>query len=456
VRGAARVLPLGSPWIAISLAMAAFLVLVAGLAVYRRATRANPEIVRKLFHSGSGLLTLSFPFLFADLWPVLLLTGASAAVVATMKFLPAARRRIGGVVTDVDRTTLGELYFPAAVAVVFWFSRGRSPLLFCIPVLMLTLADATCALVGSRYGQSRYEGANKSLEGSIAFLVVAFFCVHIPLLLWSDIGRSESLLIAATLALVVMLLEGSAWRGLDNLFIPIGGYFLLSVYVTLDAAALLARLCVTSGLVLLVLLSRRTTTMADDALLAGVFLSYVAWALAGAAWLVPPLIVYVGYAWISPRTPENSRRVHAIAAMLSVWAAAIPWLVLGSRGATDAFYPYTLVFAAHLAMFGTSRLASDYPARPLSALIGRAAIVSWLLLFVPYATLTWWSARHLLAAVVSGLILAGVAVGFTRTNPLIRELPVTRRRWFEQAAWAAAASVAGWLLVSAASHAFSS
>ena len=39
-----------------------------------------------------------------------------------------------------------------------------------------------------------------------------------------------------------MLLEGSAWRGLDNLFIPIGGYFLLHAYVPMDVAMLASRL----------------------------------------------------------------------------------------------------------------------------------------------------------------------------------------------------------------------
>jgi phytol kinase len=452
----ARTLQAQSPWIAISLAMTAFLTLIGALAVYRRTARPDPEAVRKLLHTGSGLLTLSFPFLFRDVWPVLLLTSASATLIGIMKFVPAARRTFGGVVNDVGRTTLGEIYFPVAVAVVFWLSHGKSPLLFCIPVLMLTLADATCALVGSRYGQSRYEGANKSLEGSVAFIVVAFLCVHIPLLLWSDAGRAESLLIGATLALVVMLLEGSAWRGLDNLFIPLGGFFLLSVYLTLDLHALLARFCLTAGLVATVLLSRHATTMADDALLAGAFLAYLAWVLAGWSWLVPPAVVYVGYAWVSPRTEVNSRRVHAVGAMLSVWAAAVFWLVVGSRGQADAYFPYTLVFAAHLAMFGTSRLAADFPTQPLWQHIVRATLLSWALLFVPYAALTWSHPKHVAAALLAGPVLAGVAVGFARSNPSIRDLPLTLSRWCEQAAWAAGASIAGWLALHAIGQSFSS
>ena len=246
----------GNTWAAMAIALGAFLVLFGGLQVYARATGARPETTRKMFHTGSGVLTLAFPFLFREMWPVLLLTGASALLVAGVKFVPALRDRFGRVANRVERTTLGEVYFPISVGLLFWLTRGSNPLLFVIPVLMLTFADATCALVGSRYGMTRYLGASKSLEGSVAFVVVAFLCVHVPLLLWSDVGRAESLLIAATLALLVMLLEGSAWRGLDNLFIPIGGYFLLRAYLPLDAAALLPRLLVTVALVVFIVLAR--------------------------------------------------------------------------------------------------------------------------------------------------------------------------------------------------------
>ena len=44
---------------------------------------------------------------------------------------------------------------------------------------------------------------------------------------WSTLGAAETLMTAATLALLLALLEGAAQRGLDNLLIPIAGYGLL-------------------------------------------------------------------------------------------------------------------------------------------------------------------------------------------------------------------------------------
>jgi phytol kinase len=439
-----------TPWLAIGVFLAAFLALVAGLILLHRLRSPHPEITRKLLHTGSGLLTMSFPFLFRELWPVLLLAGGSAAVVGALKLLPAARRHSGRMVDAVGRTTLGEIYFPIAVAVVFWLALGHSPLLFCVPILVLTLADATGALIGVRYGTVHYEGAAKSLEGSVAFVVVAFFCIHVPLLLWGEVGRLESLLISLTMALIVMLLEGSAWRGLDNLFIPIGGFFLLRAYLPMSGPELVPRLLVTLALLAAVALARRKTTLLDDSLLAGAFLCYVTWALAGWRWLVPPAVLFVAYAWISPRTPDNSRRVHAVGAILAVWAPAVAWLTLAHLGGRPALvYPFALVFACHLGIFGLSRLAHDYRDRPLGGLAAEAIVKSWAFVLVPYAVVEGQSARNLVLAALGIVAITGAVVVFVAGEVHMRDVPVTRIRWLRQGLSAAAGSVLGWLAMAA-------
>lgn len=434
-------------WAAIAACLGGFLLLFGIVQACAALGLVAPEGTRKMLHAGSGALTLAFPFLFRDAWPVLLLTAASAILIASIKFLPPLRARFGQAVNGVERTTLGELYFPVAVALLFLLTRGEHPLLFVIPILVLTLADATGALIGVRYGLTRYEGGGKSLEGSVAFAVVAFLCVHVPLLLWTEVGRPESLLIAATLALLVMLLEGSAWRGLDNIFIPLGGYFLLSVYLTLDVTQLAARLVVTLALVALIVVARRSTTLEDDSLVAAGFLCYVAWALMGWRWLVPPLVIFLGYKWLSPVTPDNSRRVHGVPAVLAVWAAAVAWLsVASARGDASMLLPYSLVFAAHLAMFGVSRLAQQYPARPIPPLLLRAIVVSWSLVMLPYLITTRLDLASAAAAVGA---LPAVGLGawlFVHAQQQhIRDAPLDTWRWLIQAGAAGIASLAGWL-----------
>ena len=436
-----------NPWLGIAAALGGFLLLFAGLQVVARTGTVRGESTRKMFHAGSGVLTLAFPFIFRETWPVLLLTGASAALIAAVKFVPALRARFGGVANRVDRTTLGEVYFPISVALLFYLTRGEHPLLFVIPILMLTFADATGALVGARYGLTKYSGAAKTLEGSIAFAVVAFFCVHVPLLLWTEVGRPESLLTAATLALLVMVLEGSAWRGLDNLFIPIGGYFLLRAYLVMDETALLTRLLITVGLVVLVVVARSRTTLEDDSLAAGAFLCYVAWALMGWPWLVGPLVILLGYRWLSAETPDNSRRMHGVPAVLSVWAPAIAWLSLAAAtGNGGLLFPYTVGFAAHLSIFGVSRLAFQFRDRSLVTLAARAVISSSVLVLVEYVAVAGFTGRSGTSVIAGVLGITAGTILFTAVQRSIHNTPQDPSRWILQAAAAFIATLTAWAI----------
>src|SRR5690606_16105111 len=112
------------------------------------------------------------------------------------------------------------------------------------------LADALAALIGLAYGRVRYvtsEGL-KSAEGSIIFFAVAFMSVHVPLLLFTDVGRAQTLLIATIVGLLSMLVEAVAIKGLDNLLIPIAAYAMLRWYMGATVEALALRLVVTVAL----------------------------------------------------------------------------------------------------------------------------------------------------------------------------------------------------------------
>jgi phytol kinase len=242
-----------------------------------------------------------------------------------------------------------------------------------------------------------------------------------------------------------MLLEGSAWRGIDNLFIPIGGYFLLRAYLGLDADALAARLAVTVGLVTLVVLCRWRTTLEDDSLVAGAFFCYVAWAAMGWQWLVAPLAVLAGYSRLSPATVENSRRIHGVRAVLAIWLIAMAWLVLAQvSGRPGLLIPYTVVFAAHLAMFGLSRLAHQFPHRPLGPLFWRAVGASWAIVMMPIMFVAN-SSVAVPGVIVAGGSMALGTLGFAAAQP-VRNAPQSMSRWICQGGAAALASVLTWAI----------
>ena len=199
--------------------------------------------------------------------------------------------------------------------------------------------------------------------------------------------------------------------------------------------------------VLLVLVWRTRTTLDDSALLAGVFIGYVTWALAGRQWLVPPVIVFLVYTLLSPRTAENSRRVHDPYALLSVCAAGLAWLAAARVfDRPDFYYPYTLAFACQLGLIGMARLAFDRPDTPLAGARRHLHVRASLLLLAPFVILAGATPTALVQAAVGVVAIALAVSVFTAIQPQIRNCPANAARWLRQGAIPGIASLLGLLL----------
>jgi phytol kinase len=446
-----------NPWLGIGLVLAALGGLLLGLRLYQRLAAPHPEWVRKLLHLGMGLVTLSFPWLFDAGWPVYLLAGASLAGLLAVRLLQGLKDSLGQVIGGVGRFSLGELYFPLAVAVLFYLfqreegSFAHRAILYGIPIGLLTLADAAAALVGVGYGHYRYATADgqKSVEGTFAFFTCAFFVAHVPLLLGTQTGRAETLLIALLLAWLAALFEAIAWRGLDNLLLPLVSFLLLKIYLKLGVDELLARLLVTAVLMGFLLAYRRRSTLLGSAVLGAFLVGYVSWALGGWHWLLAPFIVFLSYTLLSPRTEANSKRIHTIHAVVCVASAGLGWLFLAKiLDRPEFIYPYTLAFAAQLAIIGIARLKYDYPDMAGRQLLTLCIAQGWLFLFLPYLAAEGVSGRTVREAVVALPGVALAAVAFYVTQPGIEDCPTDTPRWLRQAAVAALGSVMGLVALS--------
>ena len=144
-------------------------VLIPGVKALRARGAIEPETARKLVHLGMGMVCLTLPWIFQEIWPAWVLAGIAVTALVSLRCVTLLRREIGGVLHDVNRASLGEIYFPLGVAVVFTLSFGET-LRFVIPVALLTFADAAGALVGKRWGRRKFETleGEKSVEGSLA------------------------------------------------------------------------------------------------------------------------------------------------------------------------------------------------------------------------------------------------------------------------------------------------
>jgi len=425
-----------SDLLAVAAVIGAAIALLALLGMFRRFAISS-EGLRKLAHVGTGALAMPFPWIFSSLWPVMVVCGLALVLLAAVSKIPSLRARLGGSLYCIGRDSYGEFYFPIAVTILFALSRGNR-LLYSVPILVLTFADAVAAVLGSRYGTVAYEGigGKKSLEGSVAFFTVAFFAVHVPLLLFTDLSRAQTLLVAMDIALVVMLLEAVSWRGLDNVVIPLGVFLLLHIYTTLPVPQLIGRFVAALVLIAFVLLYRSRTTLQHTALLASALVLYASWGVGGWRWLVAPALLFLCYSLFVPRIYLANSRKDNVLAVASVASTGLLWLYLAHvRDANELLFPYTAAYTVHLAILGWTLHVLRDPAlgawKRGMVLLGQ----SWLVMFAPYVLMSGLSRTALLNAAIALPLCAVSFAAFCFIEPRREGLySVGAWRWAREAA----------------------
>lgn len=308
---------------------------VAGLLAAMKAIRAvglrwgwGPEVQRKGVHVATGLYAMALPFLFAERWPVVLLVAAAIAVMLVLRLPAFAERGLGAALHGVRRKSAGDLLLALAIGFVFLRSEG-APVLYVLPVLVVTLSDAAAALAGSTYGRRVFavEDGTKSLEGVAIFFLVTCIVAMTVLLLWTDVPRASVVVVAFTVAAFSALVEADSWRGLDNLFVPIGVHFFLEQHLATPPLEI-----------------------------AGLALAFLA-SLAALAAFAPPL-----------NLTQHAARAYAIAI----------FLITGVSGFDAALLPIAAVLA-HLVARARRPCRSRWPDLDLLAAIAAAALL-WLAL----------------------------------------------------------------------------
>jgi len=420
-----------TPWIGIPTILAALAGLLAGLRRYRAWAAVDPEWTRKIAHIVMGGVTLTFPWVFDAVWPVVVLAALALALMIGLRLYAPLHDAMGRALYGVDRASYGELCFPVAIGGLF-FLTGGDPILFCVPILLLGLADPAAAAVGLRHGRILYttDDGIKSGEGSAGFFLVAFFCVHVPLLLGTDTGRLETLLIATIVGLLVTSLEAISWRGLDNLFVPIGGYVLLTSHMAMEADALLLRLAVVAVLFSVPFLWYRRSTLNGSASFMAALVGYVTWSVGGLAWLAAPALLYFGYTVLWPAARRKTPHGHRVHNVLGVASVGLGWLFLAVAADAPRFlYPYTIAYAAFVAVIGVEhterfqnadRGLSDDDAPFLVGSTVRSALP-----FLPLLLLVDGTALPGLAPLAVGLVAAvGLATTLLQAYaPVFRDQP---------------------------------
>lgn len=412
------------------------------LRLAQRHYRLAPELARKMFHVGGGLVGLTLPWLFDSIVPVLVLAVAITGGFVALRRVQRLRSGVGQVLHAVGRQSIGEFCFVASLVLLFWLARGDK-LLFSIPLLILALADTFAALVGEQYGRLllRQPGAGKTYEGVVAFFLTAFFCIHVPVLLAARTGRLESLLVSAGVAVMVMMAEAAAWWGLDNLVIPLFSYMLLKSMLARDAAVLASDIAFFLTLALFMRLWRTRTPLTDDALFGATLVGYVIWGVGGWLWALAPLTELGLYALLVRSTPRERWQMLRFPVVLAQVGGSAFWLLLYAQSQeASLLLPFATCYGANIAIVALMRLAARVPGVGLRDAASIATAKGMLVVVPPVLVqsgLTIGAALDLAGCLVA-LYVATMAFG--RLQPDLARQSIEAPRWIRQVTIVAATS----------------
>lgn len=307
------------------------------------------ESQRKAVHVGVGLHAMVLPLLLTR-DGFLVFAGLAAAALLVLRIPGIASDGIGASLHSVERRSWGDFLFLVAVTVLFVLSPGH-PALYVLPIAVLTLSDAAAALVGTEYGRLRFGGDDrtKSVEGSVAFFVVTWMTSVLILQLATDIPRANVILLATLVSIFATYVEADSWRGLDNLFVPVGIFVLLSTW-SQSAPVVLGSLTV--GWLLLLLGARLAapylgmTPHAARSAAVALFLSAI---VASPINSVLPVMAFAAALLARSEEGDTEPMLDFVATLI---LTGVAWLVTGNVLGVNAIAFYAASFAAIGAGYG--------------------------------------------------------------------------------------------------------
>jgi phytol kinase len=391
---------IGDEWPAILGVLGALLALVPVVRWLTERFGASPEVARKAIHVVMGLTCSAFPWIFHQPAAVWMLALLATLPIILLRIVPALRTGVGAVLHGIKRPSYGEVLFAPSVAAVFQLSKGDA-LLHLIPILILTVADAAGALAGTRWGRRHYGSGEglKTVEGSAIFLIIAFVCVLVPLLIDGRVGSGQALWIALILATLGMMGEGFSDRGFDNLVVPLGSFFVLERLMVLETPSLVGRFVVLVFVLVLVLAGSKWSTLSGAALLGSALLGYGCAVIADWRFALPPCAVFICHLYTTRKHHLAGVFDHRMDAVVSHAIAAMPWVIATHMGFVPPLVGLAGIsfsMACQLAILdaATRSWLKGVASRPI-----RSALKGWLFAALP--GLVWiWQSYHALAVPV--------------------------------------------------------
>lgn len=344
----------------IALSIGLLLSVMTAVRLAARQLDLSAELQRKIVHVATGFYALTLPVVFTDRWPVLLLVALSVSVMLILRLPAVTATGLGSALHAVNRKSYGEIYLALAVGFLFFRSQ-ENPVLFVLPVLILTISDAAAALVGTSYGRRLFavEAGTKSIEGVAVFFVVAWLLSMIVLTLAGNAPGASIVVLSLLVAAFSALVEAQSWKGLDNLFVPIGVHLFLDSHLTTPPTELILFALAFVATIASILAFAPVFRLEHHAARSYTVLIFLVCSVTEPFNAVLPVAAILAHIWARLARPSRSEYPDLDLLAVSTGVALV-WLFAGEYFDRTAINLFNLTFAAAAASFAALALRDWY------------------------------------------------------------------------------------------------
>ena len=388
-----------------------------------RKKHLKAETKRKAFHMSMGVTMLLLPYMFENVISVLVL-GILAIIGMFLLKYTKLKGNLGNALYDIKRKSLGEFYFIISIFLIFWLS-GQNKILYSVPILILTFADSTAALIGKSYAKKNLAEMNedaKSIEGSFMFFITAFMIVLVPLLLYTEVGREEVLLISAIVGFNVALIEMISHSGDDNILIPMTTYTFLVNLMSQDVESLRINIIIIAVIFVIVTIANRVKVWSKIALVETVVVGYLTAIFYGVYALFAPAMMFLTVMNLPKKSEKEKKNKYDARIIETNVIIGITICILASLTGMkeELFMLYTLVYSMHLVVNSCVRFKYYFNKTESTALL-LAYMKGTFLIFIPsifiqYLIFGSVIEEGMLLIMLGVLLASGLAIIVQRQN----------------------------------------
>jgi len=187
-----------------------------------------PTIGRKFLHIMTGNIAFLLPIFQTR--EIMTFIAAGPFILFTFLMSPYTPiKSIRGKTSSAGHG-MGLVYY-AITWTILAYMFFDNKVVIAIGILAMSYGDGFASLIGSRYGEKKYDiySNQKSYIGSISMFVFSFITFIVALLFYEFNITLKIIIILAILALSSMVAEIITPKGLDNLSVP----FIASIYIYL-------------------------------------------------------------------------------------------------------------------------------------------------------------------------------------------------------------------------------